>query len=71
MFFQNSNNDKLSLTMFNNVLKQVFAITYQTMYKLSKDFIEDVVLKLSAAITVTYQTRDKLVTSITTVTKMS
>ena len=57
--------------MFNDVLKQVFTIIYQTMYKLSKDFIEGVILKLSAAITVTYQKRDKVVTSITTVTKMS
>ena len=54
--------------MFNDVLKQVFGITNQTMYKLSKDFIEDAILKLPAAITVTYQKRDKVVTvtSITT-----
>lgn len=51
--------------MFNDVLMQVFTITNQTMYKVSKEFIEDVILKLPAAVTVTYQKRDKIITSIT------
>ena len=65
VLFQNSDDDKLSLTMFNDVLMQVFTITNQTMYKVSKEFIEDVILKLPAAVTVTYQKRDKIITSIT------
>ncbi|XP_029209383.2 uncharacterized protein LOC114973125 [Acropora millepora] len=65
VLFQNSDDDKLSLTMFNDVLMQVFTITNQTMYEVSKEFIEDVILKLPAAVTVTYQKRDKIITSIT------
>ena len=67
LLFLNTNNSNLSLTIFDDVLEDLFSLNGQNIHKinLSKDVIEEAILKLPTVITVTFQKRNKVIKSIT------